>query len=68
MRRRPDPRDARAALIALTSEGAGLLREVGTHSERIYQAIEARLGRERLDQVMRALAEIEADLGEPLDI
>jgi homoprotocatechuate degradation regulator HpaR len=68
VRRRPNPVDARAALIALTPEGAELLREVGAHSERIYQAIEARLGAERLRGLMSALAEVEAELGEPLDI
>jgi homoprotocatechuate degradation regulator HpaR len=68
VRRRPDPRDARVTLIALTDDGAALLGQVGGHSERIYQAIEARLGAERLDRLMRTLAEIEADLGERLEI
>ncbi|HXT05849.1 MAG TPA: homoprotocatechuate degradation operon regulator HpaR [Roseiarcus sp.] len=66
--RRPDPRDARVALIALTGQGAALLREVGARSERIYQAIEARVGGEKLGRLMWALAEIEADLGERLEI
>jgi len=66
--RRPDPRDARVALIALTEVGAALLRRVGAHSERIYQAIEARVGPEKLERLMGALAEIEADLGAPLEI
>jgi homoprotocatechuate degradation regulator HpaR len=68
VRRRPDPRDARVALIALTVDGAELLREVGAHSERIYQAIEARVGAESLERLMAALAEIESDLGAPLEI
>jgi homoprotocatechuate degradation regulator HpaR len=68
VRRRPDPCDARVALIALTDDGAALLRQVGAHSERIYQAIETRVGEEKLDRLMRALAEIEADLGAPLEI
>ena len=66
--RRPDPRDARVALIALTGEGASLLSEIGAHSERIYQAIETRIGAEKLGHLMQALAEIEADLGAPLEI
>ena len=66
--RRPDPRDARMALIALSEEGVALLQQMGAHSERIYQAIEARIGAEKLDRLMRALAEIEADLAAPLEI
>lgn len=66
--RRPDPRDARAALISLTPRGAGLLKEVGARSERIYAAIEARLGKARLEVLMAALAQVESDLeGMPPD-
>ncbi len=68
VRRRRDPRDARVALIALSEEGAALLQQMGAHSERIYQAIEARIGAEKLDRLMRALAEIEADLAASLEI
>jgi homoprotocatechuate degradation regulator HpaR len=66
--RRPDPRDARVALIALSDEGAGLLRQVGAHSERIYQAIETRVGSEKLERLMRALADVESELGAPLEV
>ena len=66
--RRPDPGDARVALIALTDDGEALVGQVGVDSERIYQAIEARVGPEKLAQLMRALAEIESDLGQPLGV
>jgi homoprotocatechuate degradation regulator HpaR len=66
--RRPGPRDARVALIALTPDGSSMLSEMGQHSERIYRAIEARLGRERLETLMRDLAAVEQDLAAPLDL
>jgi len=66
--RRPGPRDARVALIKLSPEGATMLRELGANSERIYSAIERRLGRERLQALMLELAAIEKELGEPLDL
>jgi DNA-binding MarR family transcriptional regulator len=66
--RRPGPRDARVALIKLSPEGADLLRELGVHSERIYSAIEARLGRERLHRLMHELAAVAQDLQAPLDL
>jgi homoprotocatechuate degradation regulator HpaR len=60
--RRTNPRDARAALIRLTAAGRATLSEVGARSEAIYRAMEARLGAARLNQLMDALAEVEADL------
>lgn len=68
LRRRADPQDGRVALIGLTAQGLALLAEMGAHSERIYGAIEARIGRERLERLMRELAEIEAELQAPLPL
>ncbi len=62
--RRPDPGDRRASLIALSERGRRTLREVGAESEAIYAAIEARLGKARLEALMTLLAEAEAQLGE----
>ncbi len=56
--RRAGPRDARVALISLSPQGALLLRDLGAHSERIYAAIEARLGRERLNGLMHELSAV----------
>ena len=67
VRRRADPDDGRVALIGLTAQGLALLAETGAHSERTYRALEARLGRERLERLMRDLAELEAELQEPLE-
>jgi homoprotocatechuate degradation regulator HpaR len=66
--RRAGPRDARVALIKLSPEGATLLRELGAHSEQIYSAIEARLGRERLNALMLELSAVAQDLQAPLDL
>ena len=44
IRRRADPHDLRAALISLTARGRSIVDTVGVHSERVYQALEARLG------------------------
>ena len=68
MLRRPGPRDARVALIKLSPEGATLLRELGAHSERIYSAIETRLGRERLSALMQELGAVAQNLQAPLDL
>ena len=66
IRRRADPDDLRASLISLTTRGRTTLEEVGARSERIYRAIEARLGASRLEMLMATLAEVEAELAEPL--
>ena len=68
IRRRADPDDGRVALIGLTAQGLALLAEMGAHSERIYKAIETRLGRERLERLMVELDEIEAELQAPLEV
>jgi homoprotocatechuate degradation regulator HpaR len=66
--RRPAPHDARVALIAISPEGAAMLRDLGANSERIYTAIEKRIGRERLDALMRELGAVEQELSAPLDL
>ena len=66
IRRRADPDDLRASLISLTTRGRATLEEVGARSERIYQAIEARVGASRLEMLMTTLAEVETELAEPL--
>lgn len=67
IRRRADPSDLRTALISLTPNGRALLVEAGVHSERIYRAMTARLGEDRLERIMALLKEVERDLDGPLD-
>lgn len=63
--RRPDPTDLRAWLISLTPEGRKIIDAVGGWAETIYATITERIGRERLDTLMRLLRDIEQDLGVP---
>lgn len=65
--RRPDPADLRATLISLTGDGRTLLDRAGVEAERIYSALTARLGAERVERLLAMLKEIEADLDGPLD-
>jgi homoprotocatechuate degradation regulator HpaR len=64
--RRADPNDLRAALISLTARGRSIVDTVGVHSERIYRALEARLGATRMQALMTMLADAERELREPL--
>jgi homoprotocatechuate degradation regulator HpaR len=64
--RRPAPADLRTALLSLSPDGRTLLDEAGQHSEEIYRQITARLGKERLETLMRLLREVECDLEAPL--
>jgi len=66
IRRRADPSDLRAALISLTARGRSIVDTVGVNSERIYRALEARLGATRMRALMTMLAEAERELREPL--
>lgn len=63
IRRRPNPKDRRAALISLSPRGLGLIQTVGAESERIYHEIETTVGAEKLEQLMQLLSEVETRLG-----
>jgi len=64
VRRRANPRDRRAALISLSPKGLNLIQTVGSDSERIYGEIETTIGAQKLEQLMKLLAEVESQLGE----
>lgn len=64
--RQPDPADLRAWLISLTPEGRETIDAVGTWAESVYAEITDRIGKERLDTLMRLLRDIEQDLNIPL--
>jgi homoprotocatechuate degradation regulator HpaR len=63
IRRRPNPKDRRAALISLSPRGIGLIQTVGAKSERIYHEIETAVGAAKLEKLMQLLAEVETQLG-----
>ena len=63
IRRRANPGDRRATRISLSPKGLDLLRTVGAESERTYREIENEIGAQRLAQLMKLLAEVEARLG-----
>jgi homoprotocatechuate degradation regulator HpaR len=67
VRRRPDPRDGRASVVALSAAGRKLLSEVGAESEAIYAELEARIGKARIEALMVMLKEIEAELSSSAD-
>jgi homoprotocatechuate degradation regulator HpaR len=67
VRRRPDPRDGRASVVALSSAGRKLLSEVGAESEAIYAELEARIGKARIEALMVMLKEIETELSSSAD-
>jgi len=64
IRRRSNPRDRRAALISLSGKGLDLIQTVGAESERVYHEIEAHIGAQKLEHLMKLLAEVEAQLGD----
>lgn len=66
IRRRADPNDLRAALISLTARGQSIVETVGVYSERVYGALEARLGAARMEALMTMLAQAERELRAPL--
>jgi homoprotocatechuate degradation regulator HpaR len=60
--RRAAPKDQRTALLSLSDQGRQLMDDAGLHSEQIYRAMTERIGPERMEQLMRLLAEIETEL------
>jgi homoprotocatechuate degradation regulator HpaR len=60
--RRADPADLRTALLSLSPQGHTLMDGAGVSSEQIYRAMTERIGTERMEQLMRLLAEVEKEL------
>ncbi|MGE0499531.1 MAG: homoprotocatechuate degradation operon regulator HpaR [Rhizobiaceae bacterium] len=58
VRRRRDIEDQRRARLELAPGGVALLREVVPQSRLVYEEIERRFGRERLDQLLDLLGEL----------
>jgi homoprotocatechuate degradation regulator HpaR len=64
--RRPDPADLRAWLISLTQEGRNTIDATGVWIETVYAEITGKIGKERLDMLIKLLRDIEQDLELPL--
>jgi hypothetical protein len=48
----------------LSGKGLDLIQTVGAESERVYHEIEAHIGAQKLEHLMKLLAEVEAQLGD----
>ncbi|MAS03873.1 MAG: homoprotocatechuate degradation operon regulator HpaR [Ahrensia sp.] len=55
---RKDSADGRRSLIKLSQRGSELLYEVAPHSAQIYAALEVKLGRRNIDQLLDALEDV----------
>jgi homoprotocatechuate degradation regulator HpaR len=60
--RRQDPGDQRTALLSLSLDGQALIEAAGQQSEAVYRRLTAHIGAQRLEEMVRLLAEIEAEL------
>lgn len=58
--RHKDQKDGRRVLLKLAPAGAAIIRQVLPDNRKIYAALEARYGRERLDSLMDMLDELTA--------
>jgi DNA-binding MarR family transcriptional regulator len=61
--RRPDPDDARARRVALTTRGQGAIEAAREHRAAISSELAARLGPRRVEGARRLLLDVIADLG-----
>lgn len=57
--------DQRRVIVSLTSEGRQLFRRIAPQSERIYAALAAEAGAERLERLSSALDDLIASLKQP---
>jgi homoprotocatechuate degradation regulator HpaR len=60
--RRPVPRDQRRAVIRMTAAGRRLVTGIAPHSESRYDDITQAIGKRKLDELYRLLAEMTAAL------
>lgn len=63
MSRAKDPNDGRKLQLTITDEGRALLERHKGESNRIFDALEARFGEERLDQLLDLLNELASRKG-----
>ena len=64
---RKDPEDGRRALIRLTEDGDRFLRKIAPLSAAIYEDVEARFGKDRIDALLSELEALEALMSAPAE-
>ncbi|MBN9086129.1 MAG: homoprotocatechuate degradation operon regulator HpaR [Reyranella sp.] len=65
LRRRPDDGDSRRSLLSLSPKGTAMVTGVAPFLDRIHRDIAGRFGRERVDQLLALLDELERALAAP---
>jgi len=65
LRRRPDDGDSRRSLLSLSPKGTAMVTGVAPFLDRIHRDIAARFARERVDQLLALLDELERALAAP---
>ena len=63
--RQPCDRDSRRSLVSITELGRDLIAQLAPESEARYQYIEARYGREKLEQLYQLLNDLSESLDQP---
>jgi len=64
----PNPEDGRSYLVSLSEEGARLLAQARPAFREYAEAVEERLGPERVEALRAALDELRRAIGEELDV
>ena len=67
MRRRPNPDDGRSYLVSLSEEGARLLAKARPAFRAYAEAVDERLGPERVEALRTALEELRRAVAEELE-
>jgi homoprotocatechuate degradation regulator HpaR len=65
IRSTPDKSDGRRSILALTDKGTRLLATAAPHSGAVYQQIERRIGKARLNQLLDLLDDVQQALAAP---
>jgi DNA-binding MarR family transcriptional regulator len=65
LRRRPGDSDSRQSLLSLSPKGSAMVTRVAPFLDGIHREIARRFGRERVDELLALLDELERALAEP---
>src|SRR5260370_1376905 len=66
VRRRPGTDDSRQSLLSLSPKGSGTVTRAAPFLDGIHREIARRFGRDRVDELLALLAELENALADPL--